>query len=282
MVPIRTPPRFGTTLRSRRSVARRLRRATLLLLGALAAPLAAHDFWIEPSTFHPAPGEPVELRLRVGERFHGDPVAFDPRRVESFRGVGAGGTLEVAGEAGDEPAGRFHPPAPGDWWIVYDSEPAPIELEGAAFERYLAEEGLETVLAERRARGESARPGREIYSRCAKSVVRAGSGGPAAPRRVGLELELVLEEAPSGPGDLRVQLIFRGEPLAGARVVALTATRPDAPLVAHTDDDGRAVLPLAAGGVWLVKSVHMVPAPADRRDEADWESLWASLTLEIP
>ena len=282
MVSNRTPPRLGTTLRSRRSVARRLRRATLFLFTALASPLQAHDFWIEPSTFRPSPGEPVELRLRVGERFHGDPVAFDPRRIESFRAEGAGGALDVAGDAGDEPAGRFVPPTPGDWWIVYDSEPARIELDGAAFERYLAEEGLQAVLDERRARGESARPGREIYSRCAKAVVRSGHAGPAAPRRVGLELELVLEDAPSGPGDLRVQLIFRGEPLSGARIVALAAAQPDEPLVARTDDGGRAVLPLDGGGVWLVKSVHMVPAPADRRDEADWESLWASLTLEIP
>jgi len=40
------------------------------------------------------------------------------------------------------------------------------------------------------------------------------------------------------------------------------------------------VLDLAAGRIWLVKTVHMVPAPAD--SGADWESLWASLTFEIP
>ena len=31
---------------------------------------------------------------------------------------------------------------------------------------------------------------------------------------------------------------------------------------------------------WLVKAVHMVQAPAGT--DADWESLWASLTFEIP
>jgi hypothetical protein len=37
---------------------------------------------------------------------------------------------------------------------------------------------------------------------------------------------------------------------------------------------------LARAGAWLVKTVHMVPAPTDTG--ADWESLWASLTFEIP
>ena len=36
----------------------------------------------------------------------------------------------------------------------------------------------------------------------------------------------------------------------------------------------------AKPGAWLVKSVHMVPAPA--KSGADWESLWASLTFELP
>jgi len=39
-------------------------------------------------------------------------------------------------------------------------------------------------------------------------------------------------------------------------------------------------LGLPRPGVWLVKVVHMVPAPKDTG--ADWESLWASLTFEIP
>jgi hypothetical protein len=32
--------------------------------------------------------------------------------------------------------------------------------------------------------------------------------------------------------------------------------------------------------MWLVKSVHMVPAPAGAN--AEWASFWASLTFEMP
>jgi uncharacterized GH25 family protein len=55
---------------------------------------------------------------------------------------------------------------------------------------------------------------------------------------------------------------------------------PDKRLSARTDKAGRVSLALPRGGVWLVKAVHMVPAPAD--SGADWESLWASLTFETP
>ncbi len=34
----------------------------------------AHDLWIEPSAFHPAPGASVDIRLRVGQHFVGDPL----------------------------------------------------------------------------------------------------------------------------------------------------------------------------------------------------------------
>jgi len=36
---------------------------------------------------------------------------------------------------------------------------------------------------------------------------------------------------------------------------------------------------LRPGGMWLIKAVHMVPAPAD--SHADWASYWASLTFEM-
>ena len=55
---------------------------------------------------------------------------------------------------------------------------------------------------------------------------------------------------------------------------------PDKHLSVRTDKAGRVSFTLPRGGVWLVKAAHMVPAPAE--SGADWESLWASLTLETP
>jgi hypothetical protein len=49
--------------------------------------------------------------------------------------------------------------------------------------------------------------------------------------------------------------------------------------MAQSDRDGRAAFKIEEPGAWLVKAVHMVPAPAG--SNADWESFWASLTFEI-
>ena len=54
---------------------------------------------------------------------------------------------------------------------------------------------------------------------------------------------------------------------------------PSEKLTARTDNDGRVRFRLPPGGMWLVKAVHMVPAPAGAN--ADWASFWASLTFEL-
>lgn len=255
--------------------------SALLLSGPA---LRAHDFWIEPSSFHPAPGERVGVRLRVGEHFKGDPVPRNEQRIERFVQVGAAGELPVQGVDGMDPAGYASFQAPGLHWIVYDSNHASVELQAPVFEKYLVEEGLEKVSRERARRGQDKAPVREIYSRCAKSLVRVGSGmGSGWDKPLGLALELVPEADPyalAPGGELPVRLLYQGKPLAGALVAAFSKERPDAKVTARSDAEGRVRLRLAGPGVWLVKAVHMVEPPQDAG--ADWESLWASMTFEAP
>ncbi|HVR96697.1 MAG TPA: DUF4198 domain-containing protein [Thermoanaerobaculia bacterium] len=262
--------------------------AAALLLTTLAAPLRAHDFWIEPSSFHPAPGDRVAVRLRVGEHFKGDPVPRDARRIERFAQVGAGVERPVPGVDGMEPAGYASFQAPGLYWIVYDSDHASVELDGAKFEKYLEQEGLDKVSRLRAKRGQSAAPGREIYSRCVKSLLKVGTGGPGAgwDRPLGLVLELIPEADPyslKAGGELPVRLLFRSKPLAGALVVAFSREAPDEAVSARSDAQGRVRLRLARPGVWLVKAVHMVETVEPGvKARADWESFWASITFEMP
>jgi uncharacterized GH25 family protein len=255
----------------------------LLLLGA-AAPLGAHDFWIEPTTFHPRSGETVGLALRVGEKFRGDPVPRNPESIETFVAASRCGEKSVEGVTGRDPAGIARVAGPGYVVVGYRSKPKPIELEAGKFEGYLKEEGLEKVVALRAARGDSQKPGREIYSRCAKSLLDVdGAGSTGYDRELGLRLELVPERGPKelgGGRTLPVRLEFEGKPLAGVLVLAMNRVAPEKALSARTDASGRVAFDLAPSGVWLVKAVHMVPAPA--ASGADWESLWASLTFEVP
>jgi uncharacterized GH25 family protein len=249
-----------------------------------AASLAAHDMWIDPTTFLPAFGDIVGIRLRVGEDLLGDPIPRDPTAINQFVVEDAEGRKPVVGRPGADPAGLVRASMPGMLVIGYRSNPAPVELPADKFNQYLKEEGLDAIAALRASRNQTGVPARELFSRCAKSLVlsKAGKAGPAD-RVLGFPLELVAERNPyelENGAELPVRLIYVDKPLAGALVVAISRSNPANKIAVRTNADGRVRLPLRAGGMWLIKAVHMVQAPSG--SNADWESFWASLTFEAP
>lgn len=276
------PHRLRSTVR--RFAVRRFTAGLLLIASSLGA--AAHDFWIEPSTFTPQTGQAVQLRLLVGEKLHGDPVRRPA--ADGFRqfSIDDGATRRpIGGRTGADPAGLTRVAGAGVQIVVFHGLPIPIELEAEKFNAYLLEEGLEAVVDARKAKGQLGSPGREVYSRNAKSLLRVGGGAAESggDRALGLPLELVAERNPYGlrPGDeLPLRLLHEGKPLAGALVVAQHRQQPALSRWARSDGQGRVSLALGTSGLWLIKAVHMIPA-ADKA-VADWESLWASLTFELP
>jgi len=248
-----------------------------------ARPAVAHDFWIAPASFNPRVGTTVALSLRVGEHFRGEPALLDPMRIERFFAVGPGGESPMTVRAGNDPAGLVRIETPGLWIVGYRSRPSSVVLPAELFERYLAQEGLERIIDMRARRGETAKWGEEIYSRCAKSILSAGAAANGGDRPLGFTLELIAETNPyalrSGQ-ELTVRLLHEGKPLPAALVVAMNSDEPDRRLSVRSGSDGRATFRLSRPGVWLIKTVHMIPALPGNR--ADWESLWASLTFEVP
>jgi uncharacterized GH25 family protein len=254
----------------------------LAWLGATSA--SAHDLWIEPSAFMPAPGTRLAVRLFIGQLFQGDVYPRDPRYLVRFAMIGTGGESPIPGVPDTDPAGFLVIGQPGLYQLVYASRPAAVELDAARFEAYLAEEGLETISAWRARHGQSAARAKEIYSRCAKSLLAVGGiAGSGHDRVLGLTLELIPEKNPYTLGagqELPVRLLYGGRPLAGAKVAAVPKDQPARQVAARTDAQGRVRLPLGGAGVWLVKAVHMIAAPP--ASGADWESFWASLTFALP
>ena len=205
------------------------------------------------------------MALRVGMHLLGDPVPRVPELIDKFFIRGNGDERPVVGRTGMDPAGLAFVSSPGLHWIGYQSFPSPLTLEAKKFAEYLRDEGLPNVPQ-----------GPERFYRCAKALLDTpGPSGKLLETPLGFTLELVPRANPYTARELPLTLLFRGKPLANAQIAALNK---DEEIKLHTDARGRATLPLGHPGFWMIKAVHMEPAP--KGSGFAWESWWASLTLE--
>ena len=255
----------------------------LSVLWLLTPTAFAHEFWIEPSSFRPAVGAPFDVDLRVGQEFRGDSMIYLPESFERFVTINARGQKNVEGVPGDDPVARLTIAEPGLLFIAYQSTRYSLNMDAATFKHYLEKEGLDHIAALRTQGGTNDKPVREVYRRCAKSLLAIGNSpeGLDFKKPLGLKLEIVpLTSIYRGQDKqaLEVQLLYENRPLAGAQIVAFSKTKPKTLLIQRTDRTGRARFVLPHADIWLLNAVHMIPAPADAK--ADWESFWASLTFE--
>lgn len=258
--------------------------ACLLTFAAGTVGASAHEFWIEPETYTPKPGAAFRVTLQHGERFRGTPVPYVKARTERFEVRDAAGVHPVVARDG-APVQFGRCGAAGGAAVVFESAEFPHELPAARFEAYLREEGLGAIVEARRARGEQEKPGRESYSRCAKALLGAAADAP-----VGLPLEIVRVGAAEGqagaPSDaaprtaerVAFRVLFRGEPLAGASVVAVSAAEPERLQRVTTDARGVAEFALDEAGPWMVTTIHMIRAAEGAAH--DWRTYWSSLNFE--
>jgi len=260
------------------------RRSPLLLcvaLGVSSATIAAHDLWIEPTSFTPEAGKVVGVKLRVGQDLMGDPVPRDPSLIDEFIVAGPDGRMPIAGRDLGDPAGLLRIATPGLHVVGYRSKPSPIVMPAAKFNQYLEEEGLDSVIAARAARGQTNADAHEQFARCAKSLILTGPAlDNQADRVLGFTLELIAEKNPYSlqpENELPVKILYQNRPLSNALIVAINRSNADVRVTARSDKDGRVGLRLPKPGFWLVKAVHMVPAAPG--SGAEWLSYWASLTF---
>jgi uncharacterized GH25 family protein len=268
---------------------------TLQVLTAFVAILSAtllasaHEFWVRPGDFTAVQGGLGRFYLMHGHRFEGEFVPRNEPYVERFELVDADGTQRIMGQHG-QPTNVARFGEPGTSVVVYQSREVLSELGPERFAAYLEEQGLDDMARQRETQGETGTPGREVYVRCAKALVRVSAGGETAPagladRVAGLPLEIVLEplDAAMAGQAARVRVLLDGQPLAGARVVAVsqaaTNADPDAATILRTDEDGMASFDVDQAGPWMVTCLHMFRT--EGRDDADWKSFWASLTFDI-
>lgn len=257
----------------------------IVLFALATAALAAHDLYLMPQKFTAAPGEILMVSVHSGDAFPISVDGADPARLVEPRLIGPNGIASITSFriAAKATHGFVPVDQQGSLWLAVSTKPRLLELPAAKFESYLKEEGLDAVLKHRAG---SSSPGRERYSKYAKSLLHAGAPTPeftAAPLGLPIEIVPLKDPAQLKPGaEMPLQILFHGKPAAGLQIVSAWAPplgKSKHSIVGRTDAKGRIDIPLEAAGRWRIHAVHMQPCPD--KNEADWESFWASLTFEL-
>ncbi|OYX31105.1 MAG: hypothetical protein B7Z01_13065 [Brevundimonas subvibrioides] len=256
-----------------------------VLAACIAMPAAAHDFWLQPASFWVRSGAPVGLSLLVGHGANRQLWDADIRRMTRFYSVGPAGTAELSGSIRQGGAGQVALLARGVHVLALETSHAQSDLPAIRFEDYLRVEGLTPAIEARRLSSRTDQPGREIYSRRAKALVRVG-GGPAVDEPhvtapLGLTLEIVPERnpyaVPTGEA-LPFRIYYQGRPLEGALVKLTNLGADEEPAAtSRSNASGRVAFTMPRRGAWQLNVVWTRPITGN--PTADFDTTFSSLTF---
>ena len=264
-----------------------------LLLGTVlailaAAPALAHDFWLQPLHFSIPPKVSTPLTVLVGHGPYRSRWSGAVDRVVLMKSYGPNGAVDQksALHPSSEKDGDFAFDKPGTYVLAFQSTYAESNLPFIRYNDYIKVEGLTPAIAYRERTKTTETPGREIYSRRAKSLIQVGSpqGQGAQPwvtKPVGLSLEIVPDKNPytlPPNEELPVHVLYDGKPLAGA-LVKLTNLEFDVrPVAMHLSDaQGRASFMFPRTGTWLINVIWTKPISGNPK--ADFDTTFSSLTF---
>lgn len=266
---------------------KRLITALALLVAPIATPVVAHEFWIEPEVFTISPGDPVVADIHVGTELKGATYSFNPQNFTRFDIVTDAGVQAVTGRAGDRPALNMVPDGSGLTTVLHVTRDYSLTYrEWEKFVAFCEHKDFTWAVDRHKARDLSQERIYERYSRHGKSLVAMGDGA-GADRDFGLLTEIVALANPY-TDDLSegfpVRVLYQGAPRADVQVELFERNAEGEVSIRlyRTDADGRAVVDVTPGHFYLVDSVVMRELDVVEEKDPAWESLWASLTFEVP
>ena len=250
----------------------------------LAAPLFAHEFWLEPIQFQVEIGDPIEIHFRNGQEFKGGSLSWFDRRIARSEMRMNDSITQTQGRSGDLPAIQTSAAAQGLLTFVHQTTMQTLTYrDPAQFEAFVAHKDLDPE-----ALRNPEYPLSEGYRRFAKSLIGIGHSA-GADEVTGLEIEFVARKNPyvaDLTDGLPFQLFYQDQPHPNAQVEVFDRA-PDGTVkitLLRTDASGHVTLPVQAGHHYLVDAVILRrPSPDDAMEhKIEWESLWASTTFAVP
>lgn len=255
-----------------------------IILALCAAPLAAHEFWLEPEGYRVAPGASISARAINGENFEGVEYSYSDAAYSRSGVISPAGRAKLRGEAGQRPAVSVPGAAEGLNVIFHASPVNKLIYPGMEkFEKFLRGKKLEAALEIHRAKGFAEEKIGESYIRFAKALVAVG-GGAGADAPIGLPYELVALSNPyTDGGPVRFSLLLDGKPAARAPVfVFIKQSGAVRKIWLETNGDGQFEVPREAGA-FMVNAVRIIESNGKLKErfKTDWTTLWASLVYAI-
>jgi hypothetical protein len=251
--------------------------------------VGARDLFLRPGRFFVSPHATVVVPVLNGT-FSTTENAVSRDRLADLSLVGPAGRQAIDGDAWTEkdPGSTVGVTVagPGTYVVGAAIKPKMLSLPGPEFNAYLKDEGIDHVLAARKAQGRLQEASHERYSKFPKTLMQVGDlPSNDFATELGYEAEILPIENPytlKAGSTLHVRCLVLGQPIANYVVQAggrkgKTENRLVEQRVV-TNGDGVAALKLTASGEWYVKFVHMREVTGA---EANYESRWATLTFEI-
>lgn len=243
-----------------------------------------HEFWLQPSRFFAKAGDKINVKILVGEGFSGEPSEGKKNRISQYRHHTATTRTDLSpaltGDTYSDVAVELT--TPGTHLFSFANTPKFLAMKADSFLLYLAEDGLDNVIATRKQRGEINKPSRELYQRCVKTLVQVGPNTDNTfSKNTGMVLEIIPAQNPYAqhPDQMaEFRILFENKPLAGAlvRYWNRDETNKLSEEKQRSNAQGRVRFRLQPGSN-MISLVNMIPNTDTK--EADWHSYWGSLTF---
>ena len=262
--------------------------ALICLLSVNVTIVNAHDFWLNPKSFHAdtAPTK-VPVKFLVGHANDVSPWSLSWDRIVALRTYSDGAFKDqienvLVNNGLIKGFANVVLSEEGTHILGFESYHSFSSLAADKFNDYAKKEGLALVLEQRNRLKQNQDDGREIYSRKAKSLLQVGDTyTDNITKPIGHMLEIVPMQNPytlKGEATLPIKVLFRGKPLENALVdiARLSVASPEKQEM-RTNAKGEATFTIDTQGSWIVNVIWAVPNTD--QSTAEFESYFSSLTF---
>jgi len=255
----------------------------VFLLLTIISTLSAHEFWLNPDKFIYKHGEKINIRFFVGENFEGENWKGNNEKIQSLKLYYGGVSDDISESLGEEKGDsvELNILDEGTHMIAFNSTNSYIEIDTSIFNNYLKDDGLYNAIEYRKTHNETDSIGRELYQRCAKTLIQIGNiKSKTFSVITGMPLDVIPVANPyslKNSDSLSIKILFRNVPLTDALVKIWHREKGNTDKSEFlTNENGEIRFPVTTSGKWMASIVKMTRLPEE--EKAQWQSYWGNLT----